>query len=343
VSFLDDLDKATRLFDREMTALNQTRAVNTAQERAQELNEQLQIESINQKEFRQQQFQNAQGLSQELQSLGASVSQQQAAVANFGPGAAKSGVQNLAEAFAVGDEQGKVTAESQIVAQNAAGRDILERTNRFKARQNKFDRISRFAELQIEKGVPVSGTADAIASSIEKNVPKNFQIAAMKEVGAEIKFQEDKGLVNSWYDSQINTSFMARVPWSESKTKLDTANASITTMIASAIKGNPSDPEFERQVAPFLLEASDRDAQLEIKRQGALDFVISKKPASPILRTYRIPLGSLKNPEDVTLKDYEQVKGLKAKQDFLSTLPPKKQIELQNEFLFNEGKKKHGR
>ena len=100
MSFIDDLTKATALLDKEWTALNQSRAINEASKNAEGLRLAFEDGEMNEKEFRSQQREQATQLSQQLQGLGASVGQQQQAISNFGPEAAKSGNQNIAEAFA---------------------------------------------------------------------------------------------------------------------------------------------------------------------------------------------------------------------------------------------------
>lgn len=307
-----------------------TSALNNAQSRR----DKIQAQDIDEAERRLQLQNSANQLSVDLLKTGAPTSQVKTAAGAVGPSAALTGVQRLAEAFASGSNKAKKVADEQLHAEKT-----------FEARQGSLDRITGLAKTLItakskDAAFPVTGTE--VAKSIQRFIPEKLQDNAFKEAGHLETIQKSVTEIDAIFLAQEGVGIGATIPFTAKKAALEVANANILNLTAAAVKGNPSEKEFEKQLEPFTIAASDTDAQAEEKRKGLMQFIKINAPATPLLKQFKIPIARFKKAADVTADDLISIpEG--SRQDFLKQFPQEKQTELINSVLWKSEASKSGR
>lgn len=169
--FLDDLIKASEFYSQSASELEQSRTLNDASRRIKQLQEDMEAGAINEKEMRQEQRALSQEVARRLQATGAPVSQQQQAFANIGPSQARSGIENLAEAFASNSEEGRLLAEEQLKAEKAGALFMQKDSQKAQKARDKSDQMFKIAmqklKLQAESSKKGKGTKKSFASGQE--------------------------------------------------------------------------------------------------------------------------------------------------------------------------------
>ena len=165
--------------------------------------------------------------------------------------------------------------------------------------------MQEIGKLDIQKGTLLSQVAqsgagmamqDPTMRAIYTQVPKELRDNAVKEKGFVDKYNNAVNGVKDIYSQLGKIGVVAgNMPFSKTKARMESLNAVLISKAMSAVKGNPSEGEFKRQVSPFMIEPSDTKQQVNEKLNGMLEFLETNKEPTPILSS----IGLAKAPLDV--------------------------------------------
>lgn len=135
---------------------------------------------------------------------------------------------------------------------------------------------------------------------INEIVPEKDKEAARKELSVVQGAQEAmRDVTRLFKEIEGIGPIMGNLPFTSSRTKMETTRAQIYSSIRSNMKGQGalSDQEMEDSVKPLLPQAGHTVAQLNEKRAALLDFLSSKLAgATPTLGAYPTLIEMVKNP-----------------------------------------------
>jgi hypothetical protein len=128
----------------------------------------------------------------------------------------------------------------------------------------------------------VDVSLEVLPEIIEK-LPKAQRNTGIKELGIRDNLTNSADQINKIMDDLGSLSAVAAIPFTEQRARLQAGNANLTSIVAQAIKGNPSEGETRRQILPFLVDSRDSDARVEEKRKGLLQFLELNRKPTPLL------------------------------------------------------------
>lgn len=161
----------------------------------------------------------------------------------------------------------------------------VSRARRIKEAQIQASGIAQALAASPEQG----GGASVTAREIEARVPKTLQDDAFKELKGERTLENFVNHGAEIYErlKEIGT-LEAGAPFTAAGATLETFNANLLNTAGDAVKGNPSEKEFQKQMEPYMVKSYDSKKRIDAKKEGFINFLKQGYESTPLLDEYGI-------------------------------------------------------